>query len=270
MENNKKILRGLHHADYEHEFDKKALENLEKVPYLSTAMKWVTENTIEKIYTVQYTGSNIKVTADNYPKIYQYLLDACEILDMPSVPDLYIDWGYSINAFTVGSEHPIIVLNSGLIDLCTDDEIMFVIGHELGHIKSNHMLYHMMAQLIDVIISSIPGGNLLAGGLQYALYYWDRMSEFTADRAGLLCCQDEKAAIHAFMKMAGLPKSEYNNLNYETFIQQARDFKMLDFDGMNKLYKLISIADATHPWTVMRASELLNWIASGAYTRFVG
>lgn len=264
-----KILHGLHHADYEHEFDKKALESLEAIPFLSKAMQWVTENTVEKIYTVQYTGSNIKVTSDNYPKIYQYLLDACKILDMPNVPDLYIDWGYNINAFTVGSENPIIVLNSGLIDLCTDDEIMFIIGHECGHIKSNHMLYHMMAQLADAIISAIPGGNLVAGGLQYALYYWDRMSEFTADRAGLLCCQNKQAAIHAFMKMAGLPKAEFNNLNYETFIQQARDFKMLDFDGMNKLYKLISIADDSHPWTVMRAAELLNWINDGAYSKFI-
>lgn len=265
----KKILYGLHHSEYEHDFDKMALENLEKIPFLSKAMKWVTENTIEKIYTIQYTGSNLKVTESNYPRIYQYLLDACKILDIPKIPDLYIDWGYNINAFTVGSENPIIVLNSGLIDLCSDEEIMFIIGHECGHIKSNHMLYHMMAQLVDSIVAAVPGGSLLAGGFQYALYYWDRMSELTADRAGLLCCQNEKAAIHAFMKMAGLPKSEYNNLNYETFIDQARDFKMLDFDGMNKMYKFLSIADDTHPWTVMRASELLNWISEGEYSKFL-
>ena len=33
---------------------------------------------------------------------------------------------------------------------CDDDEIMFVIGHELGHVKSNHMLYHMMAQALQL------------------------------------------------------------------------------------------------------------------------
>ena len=172
---------------------------------------------------------------------------ACQILDVKKVPELYIEWGYSVNAVTVGAENPIIVLNSGLIDLCDDEEIMFVIGHELGHVKSNHMLYHMMAQVINIIISMIPFGGI----------------------AGLLCCQNKDAAIRAFMKMAGVPIKQFNDMNYSTFIQQARDFKQLDFDGMNKIIKTISIADDTHPWTVMRAAELLNWITTGDYSKFI-
>ena len=31
---------------------------------------------------------------------------------------------------------------------------------------------------------------------------------------------------------------------------------------MSKVIKFISIADASHPWTVMRAAELLNWISA--------
>lgn len=259
MKKNKQILYGLDQNKYEHPFDHEALDRLEAIPFLTKATKWITENTIEKIYTVQFTGSHLKVTRDNYPKIYEYLEYACQILDMPKVPDLYIQWGYDINACTIGAENPIIVLNSGLIDLCDDDEILFIIGHELGHIKSNHMLYHMMAQCINYVIDAIPGGTLLAGGIQYALYYWSRMSEFTADRAGLLCCQNMDAAISAFIKMSGLPKEEYNNIHKETFLQQAKDFEMLDYDGMNKFVKFISIANDSHPWTVMRASELLKW-----------
>lgn len=270
MIKNKKILKGLDHSQYEHPFDKKALKALEKTPGVNLVGNFITKNAIEKIYTVQYAGSNLKITKDNYPQIYDYLQYACQILDLAEIPAIYIQWGYDINAFTVGSENPIIVLNSGLIDLCDDDEIMFIIGHECGHIKSNHMLYHMMAQAINICIDSIPFGNIAAAPVQYALYYWDRMSEFTADRAGLLCCQNKDAAIRAFMKMAGTPIKEYENLNYRTFIQQASDFKQLDYDAMSKIIKFISIADASHPWTVMRAAELLNWINSGAYSQFVG
>lgn len=264
-----KILTGLEHSQYEHPFDKMALEKLEKQTLLTRFFTWITTNTVERIYTVQYTGSNLKVTKDNYPQIYQYLLDACEILDLKNVPDLYIEWNYSINACTVGADHPIIILNSGLIDLCDKDEIMFLIGHEVGHIKSNHMLYHMMAQVIDYFIDTIPGGTLVAGGLQFALYYWHRMSEFTADRAGLLCCQNLEAMTSAFIKMAGLPLKEFDNIKTESFLQQARDFETLDYDAMNKVVKFFSIADETHPWTVMRSSELLKWIDSGEYNRFV-
>ena len=266
---NKIVLNGLEHSQYEHDFDRAALEKLESIPFLTKASQWITSNFIERVYTVQYTGSNLKVTKDNYPQIHQYLVDACKILDLDRVPDLYIEWGYQINACTVGAEKPIIILNSGLIDLCDDEEIMFIIGHECGHIKSNHMLYHMMAQTINFVIDAIPGGSLVAGGLQYALYYWDRMSEFTADRAGLLCCQNQEAMIRAFITMAGLPIKEFDNIQTNTFLQQSRDFQMLDYDGMNKVVKFLSIADSTHPWTVMRSSELLKWIDAGEYDKIV-
>lgn len=265
---NKQILTGLDHSQYEHPLDRAALEKLEKIPFLTTACKWVTSNFVERVYNIQYTGSNLKVTKTGYPKIHSYLEEACHILDL-KIPELYISWGYEINACTIGAENPIIILNSGLIDLCDDDEILFVIGHECGHIKSNHMLYHMMAQLINWGIDAIPGGSFVASGLQFGLYYWSRMSEFTADRAGLMCCQNQEAMIRAFIKMAGLPIKEFHHIQTDTFIQQARDFKMLDFDGMNKVVKLLSIADETHPWTVMRAAELLRWIDSGEYGRFV-
>ena len=269
MIHNKQILTGLDHSQYEHPLDRAALEKLESIPFLTTACKWVTSNFIERVYNIQYTGSNLKVTKDNYPKIYEYLVEACRILDLQQVPELYITWGYDINACTIGAENPIIVLNSGLIDLCDDDEILFIIGHEVGHIKSQHMLYHLMAQVINWGIDTIPGGSLVASGLQFALYYWSRMSEFTADRAGLMCCQDTDAMTRDFIKMAGLPIKEFNNIRPETFIQQARDCKMLDYEGMNKVVKFLSIADETHPWTVMRSAELLKWIDSGEYGRFV-
>lgn len=262
---NKQILTGLEHHQYEHPFDKAALSKLEAVPYMTEACQWITEQLVERVYTVQYTGSNLKVTKDNYPKIYQYLVDACKILDLPNIPDLYIEWGYSINACTVGSKNPIIILNSGLIDLCDDEEIMFIIGHECGHIKSNHMLYHMMAQLITLLFSSVPGSSFI----QFPLLYWSRMSEFTADRAGLLCCQNPEAMTRAFIKMAGLPLNQFDNIKTETFLQQAQNFKMLDYDGMNKAVKFLSIADESHPWTVMRSAELLKWIKDGEYNKFV-
>ena len=59
-------------------------------------------------------------------------------------------------------------------------------------------------------------------------------------------------------------------MDYQTFIQQATEFKKLDFEGFNKVIKFLTIADATHPWTVLRASELLNWVNEGAYQTIVG
>lgn len=260
MQKNKKILRGLKHSEYEHPFDRRALSILENTPGLTKLGKFITKNTIEKIITVQYTGSNLKVTPVNYPDIHEYLDYACKILDVQQKPDLYIQWGYDINAFTTGAERPIMVLNSGLIDLCAEDELLFIIGHECGHIKSNHMLYHMMTQIMNSVIDSVPGGNIIATPLKFALYYWSRMSEFTADRAGLLCCQNMKAAVSAFIKMSGLPVKDYEKINEKSFVEQAKNFQQLDYENLNKIVKLILIAQADHPWTVMRAGQLLEWV----------
>ena len=73
MQRNKKILTGLDHSQYEHPFDQKALAALEGTPGLSAVGKFITKHMVERVYTVQYTGSHLKVTSQNYPNIYEYL-----------------------------------------------------------------------------------------------------------------------------------------------------------------------------------------------------
>lgn len=275
MLNKKKPLLGLAHKDYEHPFDKKALDALEHTPGIEKVSKYIVKHTIERVYTVQFTGSNLRVTKRNYPQIYEMLEYACRILDLQRIPDFYLQWGYHINGFTTGAEKPLVVLNSGTIDLCDEDELLYIIGHEVGHIKSQHMLYHMMAQGYSIIASIIDSatlglGSLLTTPIQLALFYWYRMSEFTADRAGLLCCQNKDAAIRAMMKMSGMPIKHFNNMVYKSFIDQAKEFEQLDCESLNKIVKVLTIMDSSHPWTVMRAAELINWINSGAYDKIVG
>ena len=67
--------------------------------------------------------------------------------------------------------------------------------------------------------------------------------------------------------MSGLPIKEYGNLSTEAFLRQAREFQELDYDMMNRIFRYASIMDQTHPWTVMRAAELIKWIDEGRYDR---
>ena len=127
------------------------------------------------------------------------LRKACDLLDSPMVPALYIAPG-EINAFTAGVKKPLILLYSGAIDCLTPEELLFVIAHEVGHIKSGHVLYYQIAEFIP-IIGEIVGaatfglGEIFGAGLQLALLRWKRMSEYTADRAGLLACKDAEVAL---------------------------------------------------------------------------
>jgi len=267
----KQLIPELNSKEYEHPFDKKGLDALEGTPGLELLVKKFNQYGIEKLMKIQYTGSNIKVTQDNFPYIYGALKNACDTLSYKPVPDLFIDLGF-INAMTTGVDHPIIVLTSGSIGLLSYDELLFVIGHEIGHIKSHHILYHQMAQILPIMANIIGSatlgiGGLLSTGLQIALLNWQRKSEFTADRAGLLACQNINAATTAMMKIAGAPPRYYSSLKPSDFEKQAKEFKDFDIDQFDKIVKAVSVMFADHPWTVMRGHELYKWIESGDYEK---
>lgn len=263
-------LTGLRPQAYEHPLDARTLNALQNTKGLETLVRKCNEWGLERLLRVQLTGSYLRVNADNFSDIYEKVRAACDILDLPKIPDVYIAAGGDINAFTAGVERTLIVLNSGAIDLLTEDELFFVIAHEVGHIKSGHVLYYQIAEFLpvigDIIGSATFGvGDILSTGLQIALLKWKRMSELTADRAGLLACQDVTPAISAMIKIAGLPHKFYDSINTEDFIAQAREFEALDAEKLNMLAKWLSGIEQTHPWTVMRANQFLAWIDSGDY-----
>lgn len=260
--------------EYEHPLDKKYLDSLQGTPGFETLFRKCVEFGVEPAFRIQYTGSNLKVTSRCLPEVHTALVRACEILNLNPVPDLYVTHGF-INAFTIGAEKPLIVLHSDCLVHLSTEELLFVIGHEIGHIKSQHSLYHMMAgEVLPLLGSALGGitlgvGNLVATGVQAALLNWQRMSEFTADRAGLLCCQDLHAAVRTMMKLAGAPPSSYDRLDPEEFIKQAREFEGFDLKYREKLIKFLSIMWSSHPWTVMRCKELLQWMDSGHYAQIL-
>ena len=265
-------LTGLRPQTYEHPLDSQALDALQRTSGLETVVRKCNEWGFEPLLRVQLTGSHLRVTADNFPGVHDKVRAACDVLDLPKRPEIYIAAGGDINAFTAGVERTIIVLNAGAVDMLSDDELFFVIGHEVGHIKSGHVLYYQIAEFLPVIAEIIGAatfgiGEILGAGLQIALLNWKRMSEFTADRAGLLACQDANAAITAMMKIAGLPQKFHSAANPEDFIAQAREFTALDAEKLNWFAKWMSAMGESHPWTVMRASECLAWIDTGAYEK---
>jgi Zn-dependent protease with chaperone function len=267
---NPQVIDNLLPFEYEHPFDEKALDSLQKTTGLDMIIRLFNKHAVERIITIQKTGSGIHITGENYPKIYAILDKVCDIINLPKRPDLYMEWGYNINAFAIGVESPIIVLNSGAVDLLTDDELCCIIGHEVGHIKSQHMLYHQVGQVLPYL-GSILGdvtlgiGKLISTPLQYALFHWMRMSEFTADRAGLLACQDIETATRVMMKLSGVPIRYFDDIKIESFMEQARRFEHLDYANLNKLVKFMSVIERSHPWTVIRAAEMLRWFEGGEY-----
>jgi Zn-dependent protease with chaperone function len=263
-------LTGLIPQAYEHPSDKAALDILAKTPGLDTLVRKLNEWGFEPLLRVQLTGSYLHVLPDHFPDLTELITAACETLDLPSVPDLYIAGSGELNAATAGVKRPLIYVTSAAVEVLTPEELLFVMAHEVGHVKSNHVLYYQIAEYFPVIAGILGDftfnvGKLLSTPLEVALMRYKRMAEFTADRAGLLACQDVEVALRALMKLAGLPRKYHAAINTEDFMRQAREFQAMDSEKLKIAAKWLSVMGATHPWTVMRAQQLLQWIDSGGY-----
>lgn len=266
-----KIINNLAPGEYEHPFDKKALNALQATRGIDTVVRKFHEYGIEKIFTIQITGSNIKITPDSFPGLYAIFEKAREVLHLNIRPDMYIYRSDDeLQGFTTGVEHPIVSLSNGSIESFSEDEMMFIMGREIGHIKSKHVLYYEIGAVLPLLSDIFAGAtlglsSLISMGLQIALLNWRRMSEYTADRAGLLACQNIDAATSALSKIAGLPNTHYGTFNPQSFVKQAKQYEGFDEGSYNKAIKYISLMFGEQHWTIERANELYKWVDSGDY-----
>jgi Zn-dependent protease with chaperone function len=208
-------------------------------------------------------AQSVRVSPTQCPQIHALLREACAILDMPE-PELYIAQTPLVNAMTSGHDHPYIIIHSGLVDLLTEAEIQAVIAHELGHIKSGHVLYKTMARGISLLLQLIGNltlgiGRLVGLSLEATLLEWDRMAEFSADRFSLLVVQDPQVVLSLMMKLAGGTLFQRDQMNATEFLQQAELYRAVDANVLDRLYKSLLVAPTTHPMLIVRASEIVKW-----------
>jgi Zn-dependent protease with chaperone function len=260
----KKTLTGLSPDAIQHLQDKSTIDKLNKIPGFQKLVQTTVGNVMESYAAIEYSSEGLNVNARSCPQLHTALLNAAKILDVKDIPAFSTDWHYSIGSFSIGEKQKRMVLLSGVVDLLEPEELQFMIGHELGHIKCNHITYQMLTESLYLSIADSAIANVLISTIKMPLLNWYRISDYTADRAGLLCCQDIKIALSTMIKMAGLPKSCYNQININSFVQQARDFRK-QTTMTDNIIKYFSINMAFHPWLVDRASELLNWYESGEY-----
>jgi len=258
---------GLGADEFQHPHDAAATEALRALPGLDVVVAKVLELGLERIYYLENIADNIRVTPRMLPRLHKYLGWACKILDLEE-PELYVTMDPTPNAFTFGHKRPFIVVTSGLVELLGDEELLFTIGHELGHIKAGHVLYTVLARNIASIVAAIGQatlgiGSLLGQGLVVALHDWYRKAELTSDRAGLLCVQDIDPCINVFMKLAGGGGRLWAEMDRFEFLRQIDAYEEEDRTALGRAYKTFLTVWRTHPFPILRAKELRTWFSGG-------
>jgi len=258
------ILQGLDARDYSHPLDHEARAALEQIPGLPPLVKKANEIGIDRFMKLQSLANKIRVSERQFPHLHDLFLDTKYTLGISQHVDLFIQQAFYLNAYAAGVDYPHVTITTELINNLNEDEMRFILGHELGHVQSRHVLYSQIGMCLPMIMEIIGSatlgiGRLVGKGVEVALYDWIRKSELTADRAGLLACQNSEAVLSAFCKIAGVPRSYFEMVDLEEIQRQADEFdQLVRKDGMSKLFNYLGQMWNTHPWIIIRFSGLLN------------
>ena len=258
---------GISPRAYEHPADRTALVALRRLSGFDTALRVLAGAFRERSLRLVHLASYVRVGPTQFPALHAMAQDGAAVLDLYQPPEVYVAQDPVPGAWTLGIDTPWVVVTTGALELYDEEELRFVVGHELGHVLSGHavyrtLLHHLLGLAARVAWVPVAGWGLRA--VVFALEEWQRSSELSCDRAGLLVGQDVDASLRVHMKTAG--GSRLGDMDAAAFLAQAEDY-----EGSGQLrdsvLKLLNLTGRSHPFAVQRAAELRQWVVEGHYAR---
>jgi Zn-dependent protease with chaperone function/uncharacterized membrane protein YkvA (DUF1232 family) len=141
----------------------------------------------------------VRVDRKSYPRV-QACLDRC-YRHLPSVEmNILVVESLDLRTYTFGIDRPYtIVLNAGLIQALSEDELTVVLGHEMGHVLFEHTFFS------SLMGSVLHRSSLVNLGWALVFMRWRRLAERTADRISLLAGGQLDVALRTLIKLAAGP-----------------------------------------------------------------
>ena len=199
-------------------------------------------------------GHCLKVQKDLLPDFYALCHEVKERLGFKEAVDFYITGDSTVNAFSLSAEDKnephIVNVNSGLFDLMTQDELRFVIGHELGHLINRDTA---LSRLIHFVF---PPDTKVPLSLLYKIRLHDQLAELVADRYGYMAIGNLDVCVTAFFKMASGLDLAKMNVSIEALI--ADNTRRLDY-----FLKDRGTSRSSHPVNPIRV-QALNLFANAS------
>lgn len=181
------------------------------------------------------------------------VVEECALKLQPGPVDVFLAKEKQMNAYTFGVGDPkVLVLFSSLLKVMSPGELKFIIGHEMGHVA----LGHTWLNTIVGGLAGIPAPFGAAVILYAAFRWWNRLCEFSADRAGLLACGDLHHATLALVKLVAPEIRSQVDFDKALALIDAEDD--LASNRMAEAFQ-------SHPMLIRRINELRDYARSEEY-----
>ena len=225
-------------------------------PDIQKAYQLMMEQNPESTVRKHLLKSSMRLTPLLAPELYA-IGDKCKkALGLNKKIEFYIYQNDQFNAacYPPDDEQLYIIVTSALIEKFDIEELTFVIGHEIGHAI---FLHHQF-----------PANTLMEYGEEFLsplhamkLFAWKRNAEVTADRVGMICCQDFEVVGRAFFKLSSGVTSGSLDFELQEYIGQFSDLEQVltgdDVDPEDWY--------STHPFSPLRIKALELFRESETY-----
>ena len=251
-----------------HPADRAATAALASIPGINTIVRRLSELGYERALRQNLLASAVRLSQHQLPDVYDLHRSAYTTLDLPRTPELYLAAFPTSNAVTIGSSDPLVLVHSQLIDQLDGPQQRVVFAHEAAHVLCDHVLYGTVLQIIlsmggSVLNKSLPTALPLMA-VKNALLEWSRAAELTSDRVAALVVQDPLLVCRTLLSISAGTAAD--RLDLGAFLAQADDYGKQS-RGLGLRTKINLELGSTHPLSVRRAHELMDWVKSGDYDR---
>jgi len=201
-------------------------------------------------------GHSFKITESMVPALHHLCNEVKEALRFEEPVEFFVMNRPELNCAArprLEDDHAhLIMINSGILTHFDDDELRFVIGHELGHLISKN------SDLSRIMSFVFPPNTKVPLLFTNKVELWQKVAELSADRYGFIASPNLDKCVSAFFKLASGLNTERISFDPGAYIEEM--------DRVLEYFRSESApSDATHPVNPIRIKALQHFSKSDLY-----
>ena len=216
------------------------------------------------------TVNGIRLGMDQLPDIFEKGVLAARIMGLPVMPEIYVSGDAMWESSTLGSDTSAFITLGSVLTNLKDDDLLYVLGREMGHCAAHHALWKTVLQFIggkkqlnhslmgQGVLQLLNPSRVLESAIDTPLMAWARHAEITADRAGALVVRNAEVVRKVTTQWAVRSFPLYNRLNLDALERQMSE-------ANDRALQLAEWTQTATPFLTRRLRFMSEYTASDAY-----